>query len=66
MAKGTLPPRRLRVDVTLDAELHDWLTARVGPGKPFDSVGHALECGLRVMRYKRRVGAFRQRQRTRP
>ena len=55
MPKRTHPPRRLRVDVTLDAELHDWLSARVGPGKPFDSMGHAFECAVRTMRYKRRV-----------
>lgn len=66
--KRTLPPRRLRVDVTLDADLHDWLAARVGPGKPFDSVGHAFACALRVLRAKRRRPGrtFRKAARAKP
>lgn len=38
--------RKVKTGVSLDPGLYAWVLARVGPGRRFSSVTHALECGI--------------------
>ena len=44
------PPRagrpKVKIGVSLDAELYEWILERIGPGGEFASVSHALERAL--------------------
>lgn len=46
------PPRpgrpKVKIGVSLDAELYEWVLQRIGPGGEFASVSHALERALAV------------------
>lgn len=49
-----MPPRakkgkKIKVGVSLDPLLHAWAIARVGPGKEFSTLTHALERGLALL-----------------
>lgn len=44
------PPRvsrpKVKIGVSIDAELYEWILQRTGPGGEFASVSHALERAL--------------------
>lgn len=42
--------RKVKVGVSLDPALHAWAVARVGPGKEFSTLTHAIERGLALLR----------------
>lgn len=46
-----MPPSRaarpkVKIGVSIDAELYEWVLQRIGPGGEFASVSHALERAL--------------------
>lgn len=41
--------RKVKVGVSLDPLLHAWAMARVGPGKEFSTLTHAIERGLALL-----------------
>lgn len=40
---------KVKVGVSLDRSLHAWAMARVGPGKKFSTLTHAIERGLALL-----------------
>lgn len=41
--------KKIKVGVSLHPSLHAWAMARVGPGKEFSTLTHALERGLATL-----------------
>lgn len=40
---------KVKVGVSIDPDLHAWAVARVGPGKEFSTLTHAIERGLALL-----------------
>lgn len=43
-------PPKVKVSFTMDPDLHEWIMGRVGPGKQFANLSHALERAVYLMR----------------
>lgn len=51
MGKSRLAGARpkVKIGISLDADMYDWIAARTGPGREFASVSHAIERAVALL-----------------
>ena len=52
----TADRNKVRVAISMNPDLHEWLQARIGPDKRFGSMTHAIETAVTRMKYGGRMG----------
>lgn len=54
MARAQRPKPKVKIGISIDPELYDWLLQRTGSGREFASISHAVERSVAQYQAKKR------------